>query len=88
MPGPCISGFLTKQVKPFFTTTSGPAECTFTWYWLADICAEENIHFVLGHALCMRVINGAKTKSDKLDAGKIASILRGGTFPIAYVYPR
>ena len=26
-------------------------ECIFTWYWLADLCARENITFVLGHAL-------------------------------------
>jgi hypothetical protein len=26
-------------------------ECMFTWYWLADLCAQEGIAFVLGHAL-------------------------------------
>jgi hypothetical protein len=26
-------------------------ECLFTWYWLADLCADEDIPFVLGHAL-------------------------------------
>jgi hypothetical protein len=25
----------------------------FTWYWLADLCADEGIPFVLGHALYM-----------------------------------
>ena len=25
-------------------------ECLFCWYWLADLCAEEEIPFVLGHA--------------------------------------
>ena len=24
-------------------------ECMFTWYWLADLCLDENIKFVLGH---------------------------------------
>jgi hypothetical protein len=28
-------------------------ECVFTWYWLADLCRRESIHFVLGHALYM-----------------------------------
>jgi hypothetical protein len=28
-------------------------ECIFTWYWLADLCADEGIEFVLGHALYM-----------------------------------
>ena len=27
-------------------------------------------------------------KSDKIDAGKLANMLRGGMFPLAYVYPR
>ena len=30
------------------------AECMFTWYWLADVCAAEGIAFVLGHALAMK----------------------------------
>jgi transposase len=62
-------------------------ECMFTWYWLADLCAKEGIAFVLGHALYMRAIHGSKAKSDKIDAHKIALLLRGGMFPQAYVYP-
>jgi hypothetical protein len=26
-------------------------ECIFTWYWLADLCQQEGIAFVLGQAL-------------------------------------
>jgi len=62
-------------------------ECIFTWYWLADLCARENIAFVLGHALYMKAIHGGKAKNDKIDAHKIAVLLRGGMMPIAYVYP-
>jgi transposase len=63
-------------------------ECIFTWYWLADLCAEEGIHFVLGHALYMKAIHGGKAKNDKIDAHKIAVLLRGGMLPQAYVYPK
>jgi transposase len=59
-----------------------------TWYWLADLCEREGIEFVLGHALYMRAIHGAKVKNDKVDSQKIAALLRGGIFPMAYVYPR
>jgi transposase len=38
--------------------------------------------------LYMKAIHGGKTKNDRLDSHKIAALLRGGTFPIAYVYPR
>ena len=64
------------------------AECMFSWYWLADLCAEENIPFILGHALYMRAIHGGKSKNDKIDSHKIASLLRGGLIPMAYVYPQ
>jgi transposase len=63
------------------------AECVFTWYWLADLCSQEKIPFVLGHALYMKAIHGAKTKNDRIDAQKIAVLLRGGMLPQAYVYP-
>lgn len=64
------------------------AECMFAWYWLADLCEDEGIPFVLGHALAMRMIHGGKTKTDKIDAAKLAALLRGGLFPMGYVYPR
>jgi hypothetical protein len=35
----------------------------FTWYWLADLCADEGIDFVLGHALYMRAIHGGREDS-------------------------
>ncbi len=62
-------------------------ECIFTWYWLADLCAQEGIAFVLGHALSMTAIHGGKAKNEKIDAHKIAVLLRGGRLPQAYVYP-
>jgi transposase len=43
---------------------------------------------VLGHALYMKAIHGGKSKNDKIDAAKIARLLRGGTIPFAYVYPK
>jgi transposase len=63
-------------------------ECVFCWYWVADVCAQEGIEFVLGHALDMKAIHGGKSKNDRLDSYKIASLLRGGNLPYAYVYPR
>jgi transposase len=64
------------------------AECMFAWYWLADLCVDQEIAFVLGHALYMKAIHGGKAKNDRIDAGKIARLLRGGTFPLAYAYPK
>lgn len=77
-----------KAIAPYRDDLVVAAECMFSWYWLADLCAEEDIPFVLGHALYMKAIHGGKSKNDKIDAYKIAALLRGGTLPQAYVYPR
>jgi transposase len=74
-------------VAPYREDLVVAAECMFTWYWLADVCAAEGIPFVLGHALAMKAIHGGKAKNDKLDSFKIATLLRGGLLPQAYVYP-
>ena len=74
-------------IAPYREDVAVAVECIFTWYWLADLCAKENIPFVLGHALYMKAIHGGKAKNDKIDAHKIAVLLRGGMLPMAYVYP-
>ena len=76
-----------EAVEPYREGLVVAAECIFTWYWLADVCAREGIPFVLGHALYMKAIHGGKAKNDRIDALKIATLLRGGMLPQAYVYP-
>ena len=78
---------LLEIVAPYREDLVVAAECVFTWYWLADLCAAEGIAFVLGHALAMKAIHGGKAKNDKIDSHKIAVLLRGGLLPQAYVYP-
>ncbi len=77
-----------RLIKPYRQDLVVAAECMFTWYWLADLCADDGITFVPGHALYMRAIHGGKAKNDRIDSHKIAVLLRGGTLPQAYVYPR
>ena len=76
-----------RLLAPYREDVVVAAECTFSWYWLADLCAKESIPFVLGHALYMKAIHGGKVKNDKIDSKKIAGLLRGGLLPQAYVYP-
>ncbi len=85
---PCRREAFLAAIAPYRGGLVVGCECLFAWYWLADLCEEEGIAFVLGHALGMRSIYGLKTKNDKLDSWKIAQLLRGGNFPLAYVYPR
>jgi Transposase len=61
--------------------------CRFTWYGLADLGADAGIPFVLGHALSMKAIHGGKAHNDKIDAHKMAALLRGGRLPQASVSP-
>jgi transposase len=85
---PCEPQAFLSAVAPFRDHLVVCCECLFCWYWLADLCAQHQIAFVLGHALYMRLIHGGKTKNDPLDAHKIAVLLRGGMIPQAYVYPQ
>ncbi|MDJ0623619.1 MAG: IS110 family transposase [Desulfocapsaceae bacterium] len=77
-----------KLIRPYQEDIVIGVECVFCWYWLADLCAEHGLPFVLGHALYMKAIHGGKTKNDKIDSYKLATLLRGGTFPTAYAYPQ
>src|SRR5262245_1162889 len=77
-----------QAVAPFRNGLAVACECMFAWYWLADLCADQGIPFVLGHALYMKAIHGGKAKTDQIDAHKIAVLLRGGMLPQAYVYPK
>lgn len=81
--------FWLKRVEPFRQQDLVVGcESTFNWYWLADLCRENKIPFVLGHALYLKAIHGGKTKSDPIDSEKLAMLLRGGNFPTSYVYPK
>jgi len=81
-PGPFLAA-----IAPYRGNLVVGVECMFCWYWMADLCAREQIAFILGHALYMKAIHGGKAKNDKIDAHKIAGLMRGGMFPQAYVYP-
>jgi len=76
-----------KVIAPYRDDVVVAVECILTWYWLADLCVREGIPFVLGHALYMKAIHGGKAKNDRIDAQKVAVLLRGGMLPQAYVYP-
>jgi hypothetical protein len=84
---PCDPVRFLLAIAPFREDLVVAVECVYSWYWLADLCAREGISFVLGHALYMKAIHGAKAKSDRIDSGKTAVLLRGGLMPVAYAYP-
>ena len=85
---PCDRQRFLDAVRPYQDDLVVASECIFNCYWLADLCAEHHIPFVLGHALYMRAIHGAKAKNDRIDAFKTASLLRGGLQASGHLSPR
>lgn len=79
---------LFKLLEPYIGNIIVGVECMHCWYWVADWCEDNHVDFILGHALYMKAIHGGKAKNDKIDSFKIAKLLRGGNFPIAYHYPK
>jgi transposase len=77
-----------RELAPYREDVVVCVECTFTWYWVADLCLAEGIPFVLGHALAMTSMQVGKTKSDRIDSREIAKLLRAGMIPMSYVYPK
>jgi transposase len=78
---------LLALLSPYLGNIVLGVECMHCWYWISDLCRQHDIDFILGHALYMKAIHGGKTKNDKVDSFKIAKLIRGGNFPLAYNYP-
>ena len=79
---------LRALLEPYIGNIVVGVECMHCWYWVADFCNDIGIDFILGHALYMKAIHGGKAKNDRIDSYKIANLIRGGNFPLAYVYPK
>lgn len=86
--GRCDTKWFLRVILPYRKSLTVAAECVSNWYWLADLCEDEKIEFVLGHAQYMKAIHGGKAKNDRIDSEKIARLLQAGMLPMAYVYPR
>lgn len=46
----CDPQILLQTIQPYREDLVVAVECIFTWHGLADLCARENIIFILGHA--------------------------------------
>jgi len=79
---------LQKILTPYIGNIVVGVECMHCWYWVSDFCQELGVEFILGHALYMKAIHGGKAKNDRIDSHKIAKLMRGGNFPLAYTYPK
>jgi hypothetical protein len=72
-----------QAIAPDREDVVGGVEGLFTGYWLADLCTQEGLPFVLGQALYMNAIHGGQAKNERIDADKMAVRRRGGRLPQA-----
>jgi transposase len=78
---------LLTAIAPYREALVIAVACRCTWYWLAALCAQAGSPCVRGQALYMQALHGGKAQNEKIDAHKIAGLLRGGLLPQASVYP-
>ncbi len=74
--------------KPFGKDVHIVIECTINWYWIVDGLQEAGYDVKLAHTLGLYMITGAKVKTDRRDAFKLAKLLRMGEIPESYIYPK
>jgi hypothetical protein len=72
-----------KAVAPSREGLVVAVECLFTWDGLADLCADQGMPCVLGHALDRHASPGGQAKHDPIDSPTMAALLRGGLRPQA-----
>lgn len=63
-------------------------EATSNYYWLFETLESIGIKVVLAHPLKVKAIAEAKIKSDKIDAGILADLLRVNMIPESYIPPQ
>ena len=75
---PAEPAALLAALLPFRDRLAVAAECMHCWYWVADLCAEEEIPFVRGHALFMRAVHGGEGKNGRIHSEKTARSFGSG----------
>jgi transposase len=58
------------------------------WYYYADLLEALGVDVHLAHPANVKAIASARIKTDKIDAGVLADLLRGDLLPEAYFSPR
>lgn len=77
------------RLLQYFAQFPGPhkavVESTGRWYWLRDLLQPSPVALELAHAKLLRLISGAKVKTDANDADRLAQLLRAGLIPHAHM---
>jgi len=63
-------------------------ESTYNWYWLVDGLIDAGFKMHLANTAAIQQYSGLKHGDDDSDAHWLATMLRLGTFPEGYIYPK
>jgi transposase len=81
-------GAIREYLSQFPEGTPVALETIGSWYWIADEIEAARCVPLLTHAAKAKVMMGHVDKTDKLDAGGLATLLRNGTLPTVWLPPR
>jgi transposase len=85
---PCCLAKVQETLSPFGDEVTIAIESTYNWYWLVDGLMLAGYDVRLAHAYGLHLITGAKVKTDRRDAYRLARYLRLDELPVAYIYPK
>lgn len=79
------------QLESFFAQLPTPSpiaiEASGTWWWLVDLLERLGHQPVLSHPKETKAIASARLKNDKVDAQRLALLLRGDLLPTVWIPP-
>ena len=79
------------RLEPFFAQLPTPSpvaiEASGTWWWLVDLLERLGHQPVLSHPKETKAIASARLKNDKVDAQRLALLLRGDLLPTVWIPP-
>jgi transposase len=79
------------RVRELFTTFPRPSkiavEATGSWWWMVDLLKEVGHEVILSHPKQTRAIAAARLKNDRVDATRLATLLRANLLPAVWIPP-
>lgn len=78
-----------EKIAQFFSQIPAPAsvaiEASATWWWLVDLLERLGHHPILSHPKQTKAIAAARLKNDRVDAERLALLLRGDLLPQVWI---
>ena len=80
---------IAQQLSSYRRSLEGiVVESTYNWYWLVDGLMEKGYRLHLANTAAIQQYNGLKYTDADSDARWLAHLLRLGTLPEGYIYPK